>query len=557
MTRAAVRCAMARAAPLVLVFAAPSLLAGRPLEGVEPEPVHSLAAWIVLDGARVVAEHEADRLLEPASTLKLVTAAAALDMLGPQYRAETRASAPAAPDEQGVVAGDLVIHGAGDPTWNSRFFPQAAARPLARLAAALRARGVRRVAGDLVLDEGRFPPPAQPRSRPLAEMVLGWAAPVSALAVDENAVLLRIAPGSRVTQPVHAAVARRVFGAPELVVRAYTVGAERHGHGTVSFLPLVDRAALMIDGEYPLSEPSYELAVAMPDPARAVAASLRAALADAGIAVDGVDRTARVPRVPGVVLATLHSPPLARWLVPMLEESHNWYAEMVLRQVALARTGSGRLEDGLAVVMTWLSDTVGVPASDFALDDGSGLSAENLITARALATLLAWATGRPWHAALVQALARPGRGTLQGWPALPRMAAKTGSKHHVQGLAGYLRPASKHPRVFVILLDHRTDTPAARRAEIARLLAPFVRQSEHGATNVGQASPGSTLPVGEPCSDPHRSSVRHRRFFARGARAGCDRDAALRDAHRARLRTRRMDPRDRAMLPGICCLPVG
>lgn len=448
-----------------------------------------LHAHIVLADGQVLAEQQADLLLEPASVLKLVVAAVALETLGPAFRAETRVSASAAPDAEGVI-GDLIIHGAGDPTWNRRFFPptpspatsQAAtaqpgstvdSQPIHALVASLWARGVRRISGDLVLDVSAMPPPAQPRSRPLSELALGWAAPVSALAVDENAVRVRIAPGPRVGTPASATMLTSAPGAPSLELDAYTVSADRHDHGTVSLLPVFGRNVVRVDGEYPVSEPAYDVPVAMPDPVHAVASALRARCAELGIQIDGLDRVARVSQPSEVVLASVRSPPLSTWLPPVLELSHNWYAEMLLRQVALAHTGEGRLEDGLAAVASILTERVGVDARTFSLDDGSGLSADNLITVRTVAEVLAWAWKRPWRSHLVDALARPGHGTLRGWRGLPLLAAKTGSKQHVQALAGYLRPDGEQPRIFAVVLDHRTDPVASRREEIVRLLKRF------------------------------------------------------------------------------------
>ncbi len=461
-----------------------------------PAASHGLRAHLLLADGQVMAAQQADLLLEPASVLKLVVAAVALETLGPDYRAETRMSTGTEPDAAGVI-GDLVLHGAGDPTWNQRFFPvtapsptassgtstpstegspaetAAVGHPIRALVASLRARGVRRIAGDLVLDVSAMPPPAQPRSRPLSEMALGWAASVSALAVNENAVRVRIAPGPRVGTPATATMLTTAPGAPSLERAAYTVGAERHDRGTVSFLPLFGRNAVRIDGEYPVSEPAYDVPVAMPDPIHAVASALRAELAQQGLLIDGRDRVVRVPQPAKIVLGSVHSPPLATWLQPILELSHNWYAEMLLRQIALAHTGEGRLEDGLAAVTSVLTEKVGVDPQSFRLDDGSGLSADNLITVRAVADLLAWAWRQPWRPRLVDALARPGRGTLRGWRDLPSLVAKTGSKQHVQALAGYLRPDSGHPLVFVVVLDHRTDPVARRRTEIASWLNRF------------------------------------------------------------------------------------
>lgn len=425
------------------------------------------------DRGRLVVDESAALRLTPASVQKAIIAAVALERLGAEHRVKTTVGLTARPDAEGTVTGDLILHGAGDPTWSARF-EDAAAPPLARLASAVAAAGVRRVTGELVLDLGIVPPPRQPTSRPLSDMVLGWSAPVSALAVDEAILRLAIAPGASVGAPIAAAWREPSLpdsALPALRNQAWTVGAERHDHGTVAFLPGWDDDAVVLRGEYPISEPRYDVPLADPHPARRVAFRFRRRLALAGVEVAGPPRIAQIPVDTGRTVASVASPPLAEWLPPVLEDSANWLTEMLLRQIAIAEHGSGRLEDALALVAETLTERVGVSPGDFVLDDGSGLSSDNLITARAVARVFDWAWQRPWRPAFLAALPAPGSGTLAAWPALPDLRAKTGTKRHVAALAGYLlRPGDQPPRSFAILLDHRHDGVASRRAEIAGLL---------------------------------------------------------------------------------------
>ena len=442
--------------------------------GFSGEVLCEIPCEIPCEGARETVAENAERLFIPGSVQKLVTATAALHLLGPEYRVVTTLHSIA--PKEGVVDGDLILLGAGDPTWNERFFPEAPHGALAELARQAGERGITRVRGDLLLDMHRFPGRGGPLSRPLAEMSYAWAAPVAALAVDENAVAIRIAPGARPGLP---GTAR--WDEPSrwtgwtLEAEILTVGRDRHGNGTVDFLPDWHRRRLLVRGEYPVSEPPYRVFASLPAPALRVGELLREALRARGITVEGEVRLrqARATATPGEIARTV-SPPLTEILPLILEDSHNWYSEMLLRLVALETRGDGRLETGLDVLREFLIDDVGVAPDAFVLDDGSGLSPWNLLTPRAVADLLDWAWRQPWRDVFIASLARPGHGTLRGWPALPALRAKTGTLGHNLAIAGYLTAddPTAEPRIFVIFLGHRQDERPVLRAEIAaRLLA--------------------------------------------------------------------------------------
>lgn len=454
-------------AALVLWLAASAAGAQAGLRGV-----------LAIRGGTVIAQEHADRLLAPASVTKLLVVAAALDALGPDHRVETTVST-SSPLRQGVLAGDLVLHAAGDPTWNARFAPEDGQHVLDALARQVAAAGIRRVTGDLVIDLRRFPGRAQPVSRPLGELAYGWAAPVSGVAIDENTLAVRIAPGPHVgAAGVVDARGARWIG--PLINAVRTVSRERHEKGTFDVLPSWRDGGLLLRGEYPISEPPYRLTLSAPDPELRVARALVEALAVHGVEIEGRSRLTYVasgdPAADARVVARYASPPLSRWLSPILRDSHNWYAEMLLRQLAYVRHGEGRLDEGLTLVRRFLEETVGVDADSFVLDDGSGLSAENLITARTVTAVLAYAWRRPWREPWRAALATNGQGTLASWVGLPPLLAKTGTRRHTQALAGYLDVPTGVPIVFAVLLDHRNQSKAALRGEIGGLLTAWTRR---------------------------------------------------------------------------------
>ena len=428
-----------------------------------------LAARLGGDGRlEVIDALNADRFFVPASVLKTVTAAAALDHLGAGYRWRTRLTSPA-PAAGEILDGDLVIEPGGDPTWGRGRFPGGADEALAALAGQVRARGIARVRGDLVVDASRFPGRMHPLDRGFGDLPYRHGTPAAPLAVDEATITVRVAPGAAVGEPA------RVEAPDDVAVvnLTTTAGRDRQGAGTLDFLPVWGAGTLVLRGEYPLGEPPFVVPVSDPAPAARAARRLRGALREAGVTVDGgvrMQRAAPAAAAPAAVLAEFRSPPLDDLLEPILAYSHNWYADALTLTLGLEVAGTGRFDDGVDVVADFAAALRGAGAPRApALRDGSGLSAANLVTPAAVVRVLAHAVRRPWGRRFVAALARPGEGTLAAWPRLPPVAAKTGTLRHTVALAGVLDPGSETPVVFCYFINHHRQRAAARR-EIAAAL---------------------------------------------------------------------------------------
>ena len=149
------------------------------------------------DEYEVLDELNADGLFVPASVLKVFTVAAALEHLGADYQWLTRLTSNGAMSGT-VLDGDLVIEPGADPTWDDDFFDGGAGAPLAALAQQVRARGVTRVRGDLVVDASRFPGRTHPTDRTYGDLPYQYGTPPAALAGDNATIRVRVAPGASV-----------------------------------------------------------------------------------------------------------------------------------------------------------------------------------------------------------------------------------------------------------------------------------------------------------------------------------------------------------------------
>lgn len=453
---------------LVLLFlgpAGPLAAQAAPVPGLarcrrflaEAEAAGIRAGFVVLDpdtGDHLL-DHGGERSLVPASNMKLLTSAVALLALGPGHVLRTELLAHG--ERQGsMLHGSLCLRGEGDPTLRSEGVSAAPAM----LARRVRDAGIRVVTRDLVLDDRAFDRVLRGPAWPRAPSTRRWIAPVAALALDHATVNVRVSAGSKDTPQVTLTPA----GCGLLVhnrLRTCTRSSEhvvdiRHEDGGSS---------LGVRGRVLRGTSGQVFEVAVPDPVQVFGALLVGALEDEGVQVRGDVRRPREGEhlKGGRLLARLRTP-VSRILPELLEESQNNMAEMLFKHLGMQLVGSGSFDGGAQAVEQVL-ERHGVPMEGVRVRDGSGLSRENRLTARALAALL----GNVWrsdHARLFrEALAAGGEGTLRS--RLRRVSegvtAKTGTLNGVSALSGYVDTPGGDTLVFACLTNSRRRSVARMR----------------------------------------------------------------------------------------------
>ena len=177
-----------------------------------------------LETGKVLFEENANKLLRPASNMKLYTVAAALDRLSPDYRFVTSVYANKRPDKDGVVKGDLIIYGRGDPSFAARFNNGDYFKGINDLADRIAAAGVKKVKGDLVGDESYFTGPPYGAGWDWDDLTWWYGAEVSALTVNDNALDLSVKPAPEVGDP-----AVITTGPPDPLLRISNQGSNHYG----------------------------------------------------------------------------------------------------------------------------------------------------------------------------------------------------------------------------------------------------------------------------------------------------------------------------------------
>ena len=312
----------------------------------------------LLEGGQheVIDELNAGGFFVPASVLKVITVAASLEHLGADYQWLTRLMSQGA-TTGGVLDGDLVIEPGADPTWSADLVEGSALHPLAMLAQQVRAGGVTRISGDLVVDASHFPGRPHPIDRSFGDLPFAYGTPPAALAVNDATITVRVAPGASVGEPARV-TAPDGIDVINVINHTVTVGRDRHGGGTLDFVPVWGTNTLLLRGEYPISEGAFAVSASDPAPELRVAHRLRTALTDAGVTVEGgvrVGSRAHLASSGRAALAELRSRPLADLLETILTESHNWYADMLILTMSREVAGSGRFEEGVEVVSDFAS----------------------------------------------------------------------------------------------------------------------------------------------------------------------------------------------------------
>jgi len=426
---------------------------------------------VSIPDGKVLYSQEADKLFTPASNTKLVTTAAALALIGPDYKFRTTVESAGALDKYGRLTGDLVLVGRGDPNLSGRQLPYAVRtqrndhpiQVLEQLADELVQKGVKYVDGDIIADDSYFAFERYGEGWSQDDLVWADGAPVSALTINDNVVFVNILPADRAGERAFVSIApfaeyfridNRIITTPAGTERKIFINREPGS------------TVLTLWGNMPVDDAGANEALAIDDPASFAAELFRHLLETRGIAVYGKNRTRHtelaslstftvtasaparggadssrmVPSQP-LVLAGYESKPLIEDVRVINKVSQNLHAEILLRLLGREKGTAGTVEGGLEVLRGFLNKA-GIPSDQYALYDGSGLSRQNLVTPHAVTQLLKYAASQSWGSSFRDTFPIAGLdGSLgdrfRNSDVDGRVYGKTGSLGGVKTLSGY------------------------------------------------------------------------------------------------------------------------
>ncbi|MCU0458830.1 MAG: D-alanyl-D-alanine carboxypeptidase/D-alanyl-D-alanine-endopeptidase [Bacteroidales bacterium] len=402
----------------------------------------------------IIYSHDANRNLAPASVMKLYPTSVALSMLGPGYRYGTTICMTGDFNQRrGIVEGDIIIQGSGDPALGSEYFADYYGDVTAQWVYAIKEAGIRRIKGSVAASESIYDYNPAPSGWAWGDLGQYYGAGVHDININDNKYNIYITGQSEGKPAIIDSV--EYFG-NDIMLTNYLVSSGRTDRGYVYNAPYSDMA--WITGSVP-ADSSFALKASIPDPPFAMVRKLDAALRSSGIRIDGEPALTRMPLDVNrnIMICSTFSPALAEIVKVTNHESVNMYAEALRKHLGYEIHGQGTFSAGSAVIRQFL-DSIGCEPYEAVILDGSGLSSNNnisaLMTVRLLVHMNNSACTGPFIASLPEGAVS---GTMKNYfrdeMFKGKVVAKTGTITGAKSFAGYFTTNSGRRIAFTTLAN--------------------------------------------------------------------------------------------------------
>jgi serine-type D-Ala-D-Ala carboxypeptidase/endopeptidase (penicillin-binding protein 4) len=428
--------------------------------------------------SKVLLEVNPDKTFLPASVLKVITTSTALEKLGPEFRYRTGVYTDGELEPDGTVTGDLILVGRGDPNLMDPYGELLEKPALLELAEKLEAMGVKKVQGDIVGDDSYFDIQNYGKGWSARELRSVYGAPINALSINNNVFWVHVSPTKK-SQRVCVSVEPQTS---YFRIRNSGVTGSPKSRRSLSVRQVPGTNTIVVSGTLP-AKGSHSQYILLEKPSEAAAAMFEEELQRHGIKVRGEVRTihrgdtSESIRQGRNLLAEHQSTPLYRTLQIINKHSQNVHAEMLLRTLGAEFKGNGDNEAGLQVVKEFLVES-GIDSEKIRLNDGCGLSRENLITPRFQTSLLQFLSTRSYFDLFLNTLAISGadgtlRNRLSATEVRGSIHAKTGTLNGVTALSGYMTTKSGRNLIFSIFANNVNATSRVKKT-IDQICSLFV-----------------------------------------------------------------------------------
>jgi D-alanyl-D-alanine carboxypeptidase/D-alanyl-D-alanine-endopeptidase (penicillin-binding protein 4) len=436
----------------------------------QPEYQHASAGIHIIDleSGEELYSFNSEKLLIPASAMKLVTSAAALKILGPDYRFETKIGYTGKIVD-GTLKGDLVIVGGGDPALGSEYFMDHYFHPhfLHTWSQKIKAAGIQNVEGNLILDMSVYETEKIPSTWIWEDLGNYYGAGTSALSVYDNLFRITFRSPQEAGQPAEIiAIYPKVSG---LDFQNEVLSSNINRDRAYVFGSPIDGKRI-IRGTIPKSRSAFTIKASNPSPEFLLAEDFLAHLNKNGIFTSGNVITRSVNPKQLATIFIQESPELAEIIRILNVESVNLFAEHLVKQVAAEMNGKGSRENGLKIINDFYHHA-GLDTMQLIMEDGSGLSHFNLVTPQFFTGLLSFTNSSE---EFKNSLPTAGEGTLYSFSSsdFPErtLMAKSGSMTRVRCYSGYLITNKGKQLAFSIMFNHFEGEHAKLINEIEKLL---------------------------------------------------------------------------------------
>ena len=433
-----------------------------------------------LTQGKVIGNVNATKSIIPASTLKLLTTAAALETLGKDFRFKTVIQYDGEIDEAGTLYGNIYIKGGGDPTLGSPNFQDHYYQPhfIDTWVQAIQAKGIKKITGAVIGDAEIYEDFIIPGGWAVGDLGEYYGAAVSGLSIFDNIYNITLQASEEGEKASLIDIAPSL---PEEVKTILKVKGADIDHQKVDVLGLPDHPARIVQGEIPCDSRAIVLQSTNPDPAYWAASFLHQELCKKDVEVAQLPNTVRRMATPAISrqdLCTIFSPPLSEIISVISHKSMNNYAEHVLKQLSIEAGGPGDISSGIRTLKQFWADQ-GIDTTGMLLRDGSGLSRNNAITPKQLVEVLRYMRNSDNFEFFYTSLPIAGEtGNLihlfKTLPLRGNVRAKSGTLGNIRGFAGYCTNRHGDEIAFALIVNYYDGPRSSAEELIEKILEAFV-----------------------------------------------------------------------------------
>jgi len=401
----------------------------------------------------IVYQKNGNKGITPASSLKILTASAALETLGVNYRFSTDMLTNGTVSK-GTLSGNLYLRGKGDPTLLKKDFDH--------FASMLVKKGVKRISGNIVGDDTWYDADRLSAGIAKDDESYYYAAQISALNLSPNtdydtgSVIVEAKPSTK--GRAAKITLTPATGVVRVINQSKTV--PKGNSNTLKIKREYRTNKIIITGNAPIGSVGKKEWITVPNPTAYALDVFKKSLTSKGITFASNSKvvSGKTPKN-ARVLVTKKSMPLKDLIIPFMKLSNNSHAEVLAKEMGKVKYGNGSWNSGLKVMKEY-ANSVGLDVKQWIFEDASGMSHSNKVTSGQMTELLHHVRKEPWYGVFVSGLPVAGRAErfvggslrkrMKTAPARGNVMAKTGSLDNVSALAGYVRTRDGELLVFSV-----------------------------------------------------------------------------------------------------------
>lgn len=450
---------------------------------------HASISVCIRDGSsgKVVYSYNMNSALGSASVMKLVTTAAAIELLGPDYRFRTLVGYTGTLEKPtGILNGYVIIRGGGDPTLGSEYINSGYKTIIRSWSDALVDAGINQISCSVLADASLYDYYPAAEGWNWSDLGNYYGAGVHGLTLADNMYRIHLRTGKEGSRPEITILEPEI---PGLLIDNQLIASGNRDRGYVYVKPYGNSG--FIRGTIPSERDDFVLKASMPDPPCFAANALHNELISKGVIIKNSPATMRIfhRHIPDTLMNyvticnQIVSPPLSEIISIINKNSLNHYAEHLLRQLAVEQenTGPASIKTGIACIESFLK-SVNIGNEGLYQTDGSGLSRSNAISSGFITSLLFHMKNISSNSeSFLSSLPRAGEdGTLEHYFKDPlfsgRLTAKSGTSTRIRNYAGYFTDLQGRERIFAILVNNFDCTPGEVTNRIEKMLKSIITE---------------------------------------------------------------------------------